>query len=94
MRTFRIMLVDPYRERQPREIPWEMIAPHAAQAQENHDQTLERLNERGGLSPCEACAVLEDRPWRRMDEPHSKTVSVGRLEQLIDAFNRECAENK
>jgi hypothetical protein len=42
-------------------IPWEMIAPHEAQAQKNHQQTLERLNERGGLSAEEALYVLQDR---------------------------------
>jgi len=46
-------------------IPWALIAPHEAQALVNHGgQTLERLAERGGLAPCEALAVLEDRTWR------------------------------
>ena len=36
------------------------------QAMENHDQTLERLAERGGLSLCEAAAIFERRPWRKM----------------------------
>lgn len=35
-------------------------------AQKNHSQTLSRLRERGGLSYCEALAVLEDRRWRGM----------------------------
>lgn len=48
-------------------LPWEMIAPHEEQAQRNHSQTLKRLADRGGLSECEAVAVLEDRPWKRMD---------------------------
>jgi hypothetical protein len=35
------------------------VAPHEAQAQFNHGgQTLERLNERGGLSPYELYAVV------------------------------------
>lgn len=42
-------------------IPWEMLAPHARQAMANHDQTLERLAERGGLDPYEAICILEDR---------------------------------
>ena len=46
------------------EIPWEMIAPHAATAMRNHDQTLERLAQRGGLCPMEAVAVLQDMPYR------------------------------
>lgn len=48
-------------------IPWRLIEPHGRQALANHSQTLERLAERGGLGPCEALAVLEDRPWRLMD---------------------------
>jgi hypothetical protein len=47
-------------------IPWWVIAPHEAQARINHGgQTLERLADRGGLSPTEALAVLEDRTFPR-----------------------------
>lgn len=35
------------------------------QAQINHGQSLDRLAERGGLSPCEALAVVEKRAWKR-----------------------------
>ena len=44
-------------------LPWHVIAPHAKQAMSNHGQTLQRLAERGGLSFCEAAAILEDRKW-------------------------------
>lgn len=50
----------------PATIPWALIEPHAEQAQTNHMQTLQRLNERGGLSPDEMVAVLDDRRWRAM----------------------------
>jgi hypothetical protein len=43
-------------------VPWDLLAPHEAQADRNHQQTLERLAERGGLSAREALAVVEDRP--------------------------------
>lgn len=49
-------------------VPWHLIASHAAQADRNHGQTLERLAERGGLSPCELAAVLLNRPWQRMTD--------------------------
>ncbi len=49
-------------------LPWSIIEPHEAQALKNHGQTLERLAERGGLSACEAVAILEDRSWHRMSE--------------------------
>jgi hypothetical protein len=37
------------------------------QAQRNHGQSLKRLAERGGLSPCEVLALHEQRSWRGMD---------------------------
>lgn len=64
-------------------IPWDMVAPHERQALMNHGgQSLERLAERGGLSACEAVAVLEDRQWRRMH----KSEAVRRLEELVGSF--------
>lgn len=44
-------------------IPWEMIAPHEKQAEANHEQTLNRLAERGGLSAAEVLAVLSDKKF-------------------------------
>lgn len=44
-------------------IPWELLAPHEQQARRNHQQTLEELAMRGGLSATEALAVIEDRPF-------------------------------
>ena len=41
-------------------IPWVAIAPHEAQAQKNHSQSLSRLSQRGGLSVCEAIAVMQN----------------------------------
>ena len=43
------------------EIPWAMIAPHEAQAQSNHGQSLERLAQRGGLAASEAIDIIEGR---------------------------------
>jgi len=48
----------------PQYIPWQIIAPHAAQARKNHSQSLKELNSRGGLSPQELLAVLNDTPYR------------------------------
>lgn len=55
-------------------LPWPMMEPHEAQAERNHSQSIARLAERGGLSACEACAVLEDRGYRRMHpfEAHNR----------------------
>jgi hypothetical protein len=35
----------------PATLPWSLVEPWRAQAERNHSQTLERLNERGGLAP-------------------------------------------
>jgi hypothetical protein len=35
-----------YRDK-PLTVPWDFLAPHEAQAQRNHSQTLKRLAERG-----------------------------------------------
>lgn len=64
MRWFPVMLDSSGSNKWP--VPWEMVAPHEMQAHENHDQTLERLAERGGLGACELVAVLEDRAWSAM----------------------------
>lgn len=65
--------------------PWMLMAPHEAQAMRNHGrQTLERLAERGGLSPCEAVAVLEDREWHPMEQGEAKR----RLQEIIDTDAR------
>jgi hypothetical protein len=60
-------------------IPWAIIEPHEQQALKNHRQSLAELQRRGGLSPCEAVAVLEDRQWAEMPLPESKS----RLEDLV-----------
>lgn len=66
-------------------IPWKAIAPHEAQAQRNHSQSLMRLAERGGLSPCEAVAVMMDQPWKRFAQPWARA----KLMLLVLDFERK-----
>jgi len=47
----------------PKTVPWHRIAPYEQQARKNHDQTLERLAERGGLDPFEILAVVSGFRW-------------------------------
>lgn len=47
-----------------RAIPWSAIAPYEDQAKRNHNQTLDRLAERGGLSPLEICYVCCRTEWK------------------------------
>lgn len=49
-------------------IPWALIEPFERQAKANHGQTLERLAERGGLSPGEALAIVEGKRWGEVSE--------------------------
>jgi hypothetical protein len=46
----------------PKSVPWYMVEDHARQVQYNHDQSVQRLAERGGLNPIELYLVLHDRP--------------------------------
>lgn len=69
----------------PSSVPWGLLAPHEAQARHNHDQSLTRLAERGGLSPCEMLAVLRN---------HACTVvpdafAVSRLAEYVAAYEKE-----
>lgn len=59
----------------PISIPWRLLTPHEAQAKRNHGgQDLETLARRGGLSPGELVAVLEDRRYHVM--PPAAAVQV------------------
>ena len=53
-------------------IPWDSIAPHEEQALRNHGQSLEKLASRGGLSWCEALAVLRDSKFIAIPEEEAK----------------------
>lgn len=56
-------------------IRWDVL--NDGWAYQNHSQTLERLAQRGGLSPCEAVANIERRQWRAM--PAAEAVAVMKL---------------
>ncbi|MGU9981533.1 hypothetical protein ACJ4V0_15970 [Phreatobacter sp. HK31-P] len=64
-------------------VPWHIMEPHERQARENHGQSLARLAERGGLSACEALAIIEDRKWQRMTpaESHSALAALLRAKE-------------
>jgi hypothetical protein len=66
----------------PTHVPWAVLAPHEAWALRNHSQTLERLAERGGLSLCEMCAVIEERRWRKMDDAEALARVLAEVESV------------
>jgi hypothetical protein len=69
----------------PRSVPWELVAPHEAQAKRNHDQTLKRLAQCGGLAPEELAAVLDGRGLSYVTEV-SVEDAVARVNKLVDAI--------
>lgn len=71
-------------------VPWQIMLDHEAQALRNHSQNIEKLDSRGGLSPDEMVAVLEDRPWRHME----LADAIERLHELLraDIAAREAAD--
>lgn len=76
-------------------IPWELIAPHEKQALRNHAQNLEKLAYRGGLSPCEAVAILEDKDYRtRWPKPiQSAEEMVAHNTEAINRLRELCPSN-
>ncbi|MBG8552367.1 hypothetical protein [Hymenobacter guriensis] len=48
-------------------IPMEVLRPFEKQAYRNHDQTLERLNQRGGLTPKETLAIIRGCSFYRLN---------------------------
>lgn len=59
-------------------IPWAAIAPHEAQAMKNHNQSLERLAQRGGLCWSEAWGVMTGTPMGQL-----RTGQEGRYRTLV-----------
>ncbi len=51
----------------PASVPWDWVSGHEAQALENHDQTLEGLNGRGGVGYQELLAIMLDTHWSKLD---------------------------
>jgi len=72
-------------------IPRDLIEQHETQALKNHKRTIEQLAKQGGLSACEAVAVLEDRPWRRMrpDEAHARLAELVRAHESGPPHGRQ-----
>ncbi len=45
----------------PRRVPMKFMAQFRVRIMKTHDQTIERLTERGGLHPTEICAAMYDK---------------------------------
>lgn len=64
----------------PKSIPWNLLSEQRALT--NHGLTLEQLAERGGLSPIELMANINDNPLRPYHEPE---IAMGRAVCLLFA---------
>lgn len=64
-------------------VPWELMAAHELQAQHNHGQSIGHLAARGGVSPSEAVAILENRSWH----PMSEKDAVDRLRTIVARYD-------
>lgn len=72
-------------------IPWPAIGRFDEQARKNFGQSLEVLAERGGISPGEANAIIEGRPWERM--PYSDECDLLRRHTEPDLLTAaQCLE--
>ena len=96
-RTMRIMLSSAMGEqvrKDPRTVvvrtvPWELFDEQSARArcESNHDQTIERISERGGFDATEAVGVLVGLKWgdlRHLREDHAHRI----LYQMVHLFRR------
>lgn len=64
-------------------IPWAMLEEHGAQvAANNNGRPLDQIASMGGLTPEEAVAILEDRPFERM----GMTYATLRLMELVQQW--------
>lgn len=71
-----------------RAVPWAMVLPHRAAAGRNHGQTLERLADRGGLSPRELLLVLDDARWPGPPEYVDQVAAVVELVRRVGEWLR------
>lgn len=69
----------------PYRVPWSFVSPFEARAQANHDQTLSRLAERGGLDLWELFALVHD-----LDVLPVQEIAAG---PLVAWLNRELAQH-
>ena len=63
-------------------IPYEIVAPYDDNAIKYHGQSLERLNQRGGLSPLELYCVINDVSFYKTQM--TETSAIEWLKKLLE----------
>ncbi len=75
-------------------LPWDIVEPHREAAMMNHDQTLERLAERGGLSPVEFYMVARGLRWGIHAAPVDTKQALEFIDQLLTARHQSQGSSK
>lgn len=70
-------------------IPMKMIEQHEDWCERNHSQRVATLRNRGGLTACEAVAVLQGRKWHAMREAEAHA----NLYSLLMSYQRGDLKN-
>lgn len=73
----------------PKSVPWSLMEPHEEQAQNNHQQSLKRLAERGGLCALEMAAVISGKSWREAESMSVEAAATVILEALATPTTEE-----
>jgi len=71
-------------------VPWGLVESAAQRCWLNHEQTPERLAERGGMGWLELAAVLTDKPWRAIRGTtlaEAETIIVARVAAYTTAMS-------
>ena len=72
----------------PKGVPWSFVEPHEDQALSNHEQTLDRLAQRGGLGADELLAVVTGQDWRTFHHTPFSEIAAELL-RLLQAHTTE-----
>lgn len=86
-RKFPLMLTNDKGQKSKAAILWDVAELLRVRAERNHGQTLERLAERGGLSPFEAACALADSVLRKGIK-HDQQTALHMLAGAAHALDR------
>ena len=76
----------------PQRVPWDFVAEHRQQCLNNHDQTPERLAERGGLGVAEMVYVVRDERWPRLNQMMTEMEALPELRRLLREWKARTKE--
>ena len=90
-------LDDPFKL--PRELPMKFMAQFRVRIMKTHDQTIERLSERGGLHPTEICAAMYDKNFftywgdKKITDEQTK-FAINMIIMKLNDYNKEKVNEK